>query len=61
MTKVSHGRGWCFLPAIVGWSRKLRFIVDIIIWHYPFYSDWLTELPYIFGLPGSADQPKTGG
>src|SRR6266850_1951603 len=58
MTKVSHGCGWCFLPAVVGWSRKLRFIVDIIIWHYPFYSDWLTELPIFSAYQDQQTSPR---
>jgi len=31
---------------------ELKFLVDIITQNYPLYSDWLTELPYIFGPDG---------
>jgi hypothetical protein len=61
MTKLSHGCGWCFLPAVWAGEAALKFIVDIIIQNYPLYSDWLTELPNIFGLPGSGEtSPRLG-
>jgi hypothetical protein len=60
MTKLSHGCGWCFLPAIWAGEAALKFIVDIIIWNYLLYSDWLTELPNIFGLPGSGETSPDG-
>jgi len=61
MTKVSHGCGWCFLPAIWAGEAALKFMVDIIIQHYLFYSDWLTGLPYIFGLPGKTSPDRWVG
>jgi hypothetical protein len=60
MTKLSHGCGWCFLPAVWAGEAALKFIVDIIIQNYPLYSDWLTELPNIFGLPGSGETSPDG-
>jgi hypothetical protein len=60
MTKLSHGCGWCFLPAVWAGEAALKFIVDIIIRNYPLYSDWLTELPNIFGLPGSGKTSPDG-
>ena len=39
MTKISHGCGWCFLPAIWAGEAALKFIVDIIIQYYLLYSD----------------------
>jgi hypothetical protein len=60
MTKLSHGCGWCFLPAVWAGEAALKFIVDIIIWNYPLNSDWLTELPNIFGLPGSGKTSPDG-
>jgi hypothetical protein len=60
MTKLSHGCGWCFLPAVWAGKAALKFIIDIIIRNYPLYSDWLTELPNIFGLPGSGETSPDG-